>query len=123
MQATLHVAQATCYVCLQAAYATHLAKDENGAIAAFLDDPGRRLLQVSVAKAAGGQLQLRLANSADFPQGCFYQVCTPLSQGSSWARLAPAALSLLRLCPPLPAHTWMAAADADESTPWSAARG
>lgn len=53
----------------------HLAADESGAIAAFLDDATTRLLQVSVAKGgSGGQLQLRLANAADFPPGCSYQV-------------------------------------------------
>lgn len=57
----------------QAAYADYLAKDDSGAIAAFLDDPSTSLLQVSLAKSVG-QLQVRLANAAEFPKGCFYQV-------------------------------------------------
>jgi hypothetical protein len=60
---------------VQAAYAEHLGKDDSGAIAAFLDDPSTSLLQVSLAKSSNGQLQVRLTNSADFPKGCFYQVC------------------------------------------------
>lgn len=60
---------------LQAAYADYLAKDESGAIAAFLDDPSTSLLQISLAKSGSGQLQVRLSNSANFPKGCFYQVC------------------------------------------------
>lgn len=61
--------------CAQAAYAEYLGKDDSGAIAAFLDDPRTSLLQVSLAKSSNGQLQVRLTNSADFPKGCFYQVC------------------------------------------------
>lgn len=60
----------------QPAYAEYLAKDDSGAIAAFLDDSSTSLLQVSLAKSAGsGQLAVRLANTAAFPKGCFYQVC------------------------------------------------
>jgi hypothetical protein len=58
----------------QAAYADYLAKDDSGAIAAFLDDPSTSLLQVSLAKSGNGQLQVRLANAAEFPKACFYQV-------------------------------------------------
>lgn len=58
----------------QAAYAEYLAKDDSGAIAAFLDDPSTSLLQISLAKSGNGQLQVRLANAAEFPKGCFYQV-------------------------------------------------
>jgi len=66
---------------LQAAYADYLAKDDSGAIAAFLDDPSTSLLQISLAKSGSGQLQVRLANSADFPKGCFYQVCSSSRYG------------------------------------------
>ncbi|WIA17572.1 hypothetical protein OEZ85_014399 [Tetradesmus obliquus] len=58
----------------QAAYAEYLRRDDSGAIAAFLDDATTNLLQVSVAKSANGQLQVRLTNAADFPQACFYQL-------------------------------------------------
>lgn len=64
----------TVAVAWQAAYADHFAKDESGAIAAFLDHPGISLLQVSLAKSASGQLQIRMTTSADFPKGCLYQV-------------------------------------------------
>ncbi len=59
---------------VQEAYAQYIAKDDSGAISAFLDDGGVRMLQAAVAKAANGQVQVRLTNAADFPQGCCYQV-------------------------------------------------
>jgi hypothetical protein len=59
---------------MQALYASHLARDEGGHIAAFLDDAAVRVLQASVARMAGGQLAVRLANAAEFPAGCEYQV-------------------------------------------------
>jgi len=59
---------------LQDAYAAHLARDDSGAIASFLEDATVRVLAASVAQGRGGQLQVRLANSTDFPAGCQHQI-------------------------------------------------
>lgn len=73
---TKHVTpDASCAVLhTQAAYADALARDDGGAIAAFLDSPVVQLLQVSVAHATTGLPKLRLTNTPDFPPGCSQQV-------------------------------------------------
>lgn len=85
---------------MQAAYAEYLGKDESGAIAAFLDDPSTSLLQVSLAKSSNGQLQVRLTNTADFPKGCFYQVCVPCRQQQQHRPGSPVLLHAVRCRPP-----------------------
>jgi hypothetical protein len=40
--------------------------------------------QASVAKSPAGQLQIRLSNSTDFPQACYYQVCRLNQQGTQY---------------------------------------
>lgn len=107
--AGLRCNRAAAAVARQAAYADCIARDDSGAIAAFLDDASTSLLQasadadatsssvcgralvlccaaarsdaaraclpqVSVAKTASGQLQVRLSNASDFPSACAHQV-------------------------------------------------
>ncbi|KAG2426397.1 hypothetical protein HYH02_014824 [Chlamydomonas schloesseri] len=54
-------------------YAAYLGQDENGAIAAFLDST-QSTLQAGVSGLGTGQLQLKLSNAAEFPEGCEFSV-------------------------------------------------
>nr|ADI46856.1 DHC1bf [Volvox carteri f. nagariensis] len=61
-------------------YAAYLAQDESGAIGAFLDSP-QTTLQAAVSGLGTGQLQLKLSNSAEFPDACEYSVVLTKMRG------------------------------------------
>ncbi|GFR50179.1 hypothetical protein Agub_g12346, partial [Astrephomene gubernaculifera] len=54
-------------------YAAYLGQDDSGAIAAFLDSTNSTL-QAAVSGLGTGQLQLKLSNTAEFPDGCEFSV-------------------------------------------------
>lgn len=85
---------------LQDTYALYLARDDGGAIAAFLDDGRVSTLQASVARnAANGQMAVRLTNSTDFPVGCQYQIMlTKLQPGPLTAADIPSRLNISSIC-------------------------
>lgn len=67
----------------QDAYASHLAKDDSGAIAAFLDDPTARVLSVSGCHAPGAACAPRAACASAL------HACRAGHAGASMRALAP----------------------------------
>nr|BCL66104.1 cytoplasmic dynein 1b heavy chain [Volvox africanus] len=75
-------------------YAAYLGQDDCGAIAAFLDSP-QRTLQAGVSGLGTGQLQLKLSNLAEFPDGCeFSVVVTKLRHGPLRVEDIPAGVAV-----------------------------
>nr|ADI46936.1 DHC1bm [Volvox carteri f. nagariensis] len=75
-------------------YAAFLGQDEGGAVAAFLDS-SQNTLQAGVSGLGTGHLEMKLSNSAEFPDGCeFSVVLTKLRTGPLRTEDIPAGVAV-----------------------------